>query len=138
MVAASFIEDAGASIQNELCALWVADAKLVAVILVFVFVERCRRQIMFRKYLEIVTVVAEKVNTTIAILDVEFGPGWNPTGELAALRRNTSYWVLSALAFCLETIVVLPCLASICWSVGNILRAVCPLDSSSCIVFCFP
>ena len=138
MVAASSIEDAGATIQNELCALWVADAKLIAVILVFVFIRLCGRQIMFRKYLEIVTVVAEMVNTAIAILDVEFGPGWNPTGELAALGQNTSYWVLSALAFCLEPIIVLPCLAGICWSVGYILCAVIPLDSSSCIVFCFP
>jgi len=137
MVAASFIEDAGASIHNELCTLWVVDAELVAVIFVLVLVGLCCSQIMFHQF-EIVTVVAKIVNTAIAIFDAKFGPGWNPAHELTTLRENTSDCVLPALTLCLELVVVLPCLACICRSIGDVLRAVLPVYSSSCIVFCFP
>lgn len=137
MVAASFIEDAGGSIHYELCTLWVADAELVAVTLVLLRIGLCRGQIMFHQ-LEIVTVVAKTVNTTIAIVNAKFGPGWNPACELAARRENTSNCVLPALTLCLEPVVVLPCLSCICGSIGDILRAVIPLYSSSCIVLCFP
>lgn len=44
-----------------------------------------------------VKIVAETVNTAVAILDRELAPGWNPARELAALRENTSNCVLPAL-----------------------------------------